>query len=344
LGFLIPIGLLLAIGLFTLISLDYISNAYFIFVGLGILLFLFFSRIDFEVISIFSKFFYIGSIIFLLVPILIGSATRGTIRWIPIGDLTVQPAELVRPFLFVFLAVYLQQGKKTLGRFLKGGILFAIPTFLILIQPSLGVTLMTLFGGLGIYLLSSYPKKYYLYLLVIVAISIPIGWALLADYQRARISTFLDPTSDPQGAGYNSLQAMISVGSGRLSGRGLGRGVQTQLAYLPEKQSDFVFAALSEELGFVGAILVLTITFYLLYKLVKIIENSNDPVGRAFVSGFFLSLFAQIVVHVGMNTGMLPITGVPYPLISAGGSSLLATMAGLGIASSVKNTKKTSFS
>ncbi|KKU02897.1 MAG: Cell elongation-specific peptidoglycan biosynthesis regulator RodA [Candidatus Woesebacteria bacterium GW2011_GWE1_45_18] len=167
--------------------------------------------------------------------------------------------------------------------------------------------------------------------LAFVALS-PLFWQIMQPYQRERILTFVNPESDPYGAGYNALQSMISVGSGRLLGRGLGKGVQTQLAFLPEKHTDFIFAAVGEELGFLGAGLLLLGGFFILSRLVSIVENASSPAGRAYVSGFFLTLLVQTFVHVGMNVGLLPITGVPFPLVSAGGSSLLGTFIGLGIA------------
>jgi len=211
-------------------------------------------------------------------------------------------------------------------------LLLALPTFLILVQPSLGVALLTVVGFVGILLAAGIKKKYFLYaVLAFVALS-PLFWQIMQPYQRERILTFVNPESDPYGAGYNALQSMISVGSGRLLGRGLGKGVQTQLAFLPEKHTDFIFAAVGEELGFLGAGLLLLGGFFILSRLVSIVENASSPAGRAYVSGFFLTLLVQTFVHVGMNVGLLPITGVPFPLVSAGGSSLLGTFIGLGIA------------
>ena len=154
----------------------------------------------------------------------------------------------------------------------------------------------------------------------------------MAPYQKERITTFLEPTKDPKGAGYNSIQSTIAAGSGKIFGTGLGKGVQTQLAFLPEKQTDFIFASTAEELGLVGVSLVLLASFLILWRLTHIMENSINPSGRAYVAGFFLTYILQIFVHAGMNMGMLPVTGLPFPLLSAGGSSLLATMIGLGIA------------
>jgi rod shape determining protein RodA len=175
-------------------------------------------------------------------------------------------------------------------------------------------------------------KKYLLTGVAIALIAVPLVWNILAPYQRSRVSSFLNPSEDPLGAGYNSIQSMVSVGSGMFIGRGLGKGVQTQLAFLPEKHTDFIFAAVSEELGFIGATITILCLFVLFWRLIKIIESARSFAARAFVSGLFLTLFVETLIHIGMNLGLLPITGVPLPLVSAGGSSLIATMIGLGIA------------
>ena len=334
----ISMALLMAVGIFIQISLGYIESTYLIFIFLAIVVFFVSSAIDFEFYAAFSKYFYVLSIILLIIPLLIGQATRGTIRWIPIGSFTLQPAEIVRPFLFLFAAKYLNSGKKNYTNIFNAALIFGLPTFLILIQPSLGVTILTSFGFLGVYLLSRFTKRQYLISFLIVLISLPIGLSLTADYQRQRLTAFLNPGDDPLGAGYNSIQSMISVGSGGFFGRGLGRGVQTQLQFLPERQSDFIFASVSEELGFVGSTIILLITFYLLYRIIYIAKNTNSEIASAYTGGLFLSFFAQIMIHVGMNLGLFPITGVPYPFLSAGGSSLIATFFSLGIVSSVSTT------
>jgi len=211
-------------------------------------------------------------------------------------------------------------------------LLLALPAFLILVQPSLGVSVLTVVGFVGVLLAADIKKKYFLYAILAFIALTPLFWRIMQPYQRERIQTFINPASDPYGAGYNALQSMISVGSGKLLGRGLGKGVQTQLAFLPEKHTDFIFAAVGEELGYLGAGLLLLGGFFILVRLVSIVENASSPAARAYVSGFFLTLLVQTFVHVGMNLGLLPITGVPFPLVSAGGSSLLATFVGLGIA------------
>jgi rod shape determining protein RodA len=324
---------LLIFSAVVLVSLDKaLFPAYFLFIFISLLAFWFFSQIDFEIVSVFSKFFYIASIVLLLLTIVIGSVTRGTVRWIPIGAFHLQPAEIVRPFLLVFFANYLAKGEVTLKKALKALGLLALPVVLIFIQPSLSVSVLTIIGFFGVALASKFNKKYLLIGFAGLIVLLPLVWQILAPYQKQRITSFLEPGSDPLGAGYNSLQSTIAAGSGKIFGTGLGKGVQTQLAFLPEKQTDFIFASIGEELGFVGAGFVLLISFIILFRLTYYMERSVSPAGRAYISGFFLIYLIQVFIHVGMNMGMLPITGLPFPLLSAGGSSLLATMIGLGIA------------
>ncbi len=304
---------------------------YFLYITLALVAFFVFSQIDFDILVLFSKQFYVGSIIFLILPLLIGQVTRGAIRWIPIGPLTIQPAEIVRPFLFIFFANYLSNTEISQSRFLKVLLLLAIPVLLIVIQPSLGVAILTVIGFLGVFFASGINKKHLLLALLGILIIIPLLWQILAPYQKGRILTFLEPSRDPLGGGYNSIQAMISVGSGKILGRGLGKGVQTQLSFLPERHTDFIFASISEELGFLGAILIIFGELFILSRIIATVENAQSLSARAFASGIFLSYFVQTIVHIGMNMGIFPITGIPLPLVSAGGSSLLATMISLGM-------------
>ena len=334
----VPIFLLLIFSFFILNSVSpALFPSYYWYYGLGLIAFLFFSLFDFEMISAFSRYFYVVSIVLLLITLVIGQVTRGTVRWIPIGSISLQTSELVRPFLLIFFANYLTEKKLNMKRLFKIVGLMALPLFLILVQPSLGVTVLTGIGFLGIFLASEVEKKYFLFLGLIILALVPVVFFLLAPYQKTRITAFLDPSKDPLGVGYNAIQSTISVGSGMFLGRGLGRGVGTQLSFLPERHTDFIFASIAEEMGFVGAIVLLIITASILYRIVSYTENAITVPARLFLGGLFLTLFAQTLIHVGMNMSLFPITGVPYPLVSAGGSSLLATMASLGI---VIGTKK----
>ena len=305
---------------------------YFIYIVVAIAAFWFFSQLGFEAVSVFSSHLYVFSILLLVINLIIGSVTRGTVRWIPIGPISLQPAELVRPFLLVFFAVYLTSGKFDMKKFVKAIFLLGLPAFLILVQPSLGVSVLTVTGFLGVLIATNFNKKYIFAGIGLVLLLVPVFWKLMAPYQQERILSFISPASDKLGAGYNSLQSTIAAGSGKLTGRGLGKGIQTQLSFLPEKQTDFIFSATAEELGFLGAGFMIAAIFIILFRLTVFMENSVSSAGRAYLSGLFLTLTVQVFIHVGMNMGLLPVTGLPFPLVSSGGSSLLATMTGLGIA------------
>lgn len=298
---------------------------YYVYILFAIIFFIVFLHTDFDTLGAFSGFLYGGSILLLILPIVIGQVTRGTIRWIPIGSFNLQPAEIVRPFLILFFAHFFASRTLTLKRFLLSVPLMGLPLILIFLQPSLGVTLLTLAGFGGVIFSLNISRKYYVYAIVFFAIMSPILWSFLAPYQKDRVYSILSPGSDPMGQGYNSIQSVIAVGSGMFSGRGLGNGIQTQLSFLPEKHTDFMFAAISEELGFVGSAICLLSLFAILLRFITFLDKTSSPTRKAYISGVFASFFLQIFVHIGMNMGMLPITGIPLPLVSYGGSSLLST-------------------
>lgn len=336
---LIAIGALITLSTIMLNSVaPHLFPQYYLFIFLGLVFLLIFSSIDFEVYSAFSLILFIVSIVLLILPIAIGEVTRGVVRWIPIGSFTLQPAEIARPFIFLFFATRLATRFEELSikKLIKISLLFVIPFGLIFMQPSFGVAMVTLIGYVGVLLAVNFRKQLLLYVPILGMLGMPIIWFLLAPYQKERILSVLSSDPDPLGSGYNSLQALISVGSGMLTGRGLGSGVQTQLSFLPERHTDFIFAAISEELGFLGATITIILVFLLLYRVVAVIQKSNGLVARAFTSGVFLSLLAQATVHIGMNAGLLPITGLPLPLVSAGGSSFLGTCIMLGMVISAK--------
>lgn len=305
--------------------------SYFIYLVLAGLCFYTILKVDFDIMEALSPILYIVCLLLLILPLVIGQVTRGAIRWIPIGSFTIQPSEIARPFLLMFLARYLTNYEINLRHLFKTLLLFLTPFFLILIQPSLGVALLTAIGFLGVLLASSVDKRYIFGGFFLLFLLLPLLWFILAPYQRQRVFSFINPSADPKGAGYNSIQSMITVGSGKFLGRGLGEGIQTQLKFLPEKHTDFVFAAVAEELGFVGATVLLVTLFVLFWSLVIVISKARNPTARAFSAGIFLVLLAETIIHVGMNMGLLPITGVPLPFVSAGGSALLGTAISLAI-------------
>lgn len=315
----------------------YAFPSYFLYIALALLAFLLFSQLDFLVLQSFSTLLYGFSVFLLTLPILIGEVTRGTIRWIQIGGFTLQPAEIARPFLILFIAQYLTREELTVRRFFVATALFMGPTFLILLAPSLGVSVLAAVGFVGVVLSLRFNKRLLITAVLMGLMLLPFSWFLLADYQKERVEALFSPSQDPQGIGYNSIQALITVGSGGWTGRGLGEGVQTQLYFLPERHTDFIFASVSEELGFVGAFFVIILLFFLLWRILSVVTRAKNYTARAYAAGVFLTLFAQIMVHIGMNMGLFPITGLPLPLVSLGGSSLLANMIMLGMVVSAKN-------
>ncbi|HJX01986.1 MAG TPA: FtsW/RodA/SpoVE family cell cycle protein [Candidatus Humimicrobiaceae bacterium] len=325
----------LTLVLISMLVLNSISPSifpvYYFYVILSFFVFIFFVSVDYKILATFYWHFYVLSIILLILPLIIGQITRGAIRWIPLGPITIQTSEIVRPFLLIFFSVYATSEEIRIKKLFKLVVLTLIPVSLILIQPSLGVSIITALGIIGIVLTSKMNKKLLLSILVLIPLIVPLFWFMLAPYQRDRISGFINPQIDSLGAGYNSIQSTISVGSGKIFGRGLGKGIQTQLAFLPEKHTDFIFAAIAEELGLVGAGIVLICLFNILFRITKYIEISSNP-KRAYLIGVLFVITAETVIHLGMNMGLLPITGLPLPLVSAGGSALLSTSISLAIA------------
>ena len=264
---------------------------------------------------------FIISCILLLLPLILGNITRGSRRWIDIGQISLQPSEIVKPGLMLFLA----SGKYSL--------LHLLPVAIIIAQPDLGSALTVLVLLIPVVLYTPKLLKLSLLLALFGLILSPITWRfLLHNYQKNRIETFLNPTHDPLGQGYNLIQSQIAVGSGGFFGKGYRQGTQGQLLFLPEKHTDFIFAATSEELGLVSILLIFLAYFLLLRTLLnKAFNTLNNRPLFLFTLGITLEIWIQMVVNVGMNIGLLPITGIPLPFLSVGGSSLLALLFSLGI-------------
>ena len=311
----------------------------FLILSLGI--FFLFSRIDFRIFENITTFFYGGSLFLLLITFVLGEVTRGSIRWIQLGFINLQPSEIVKPFLIIFFASYFsKQEKFTPMTVVNSLILLLIPLFLVFKQPDLGSTLVIFVSFLGIAISSRLPKIYFALGTLITVVFSPIAWFLMQPYQKERIYSFFNPYADPLGAGYHIIQSIITVGSGGFLGRGLGKGTQSQFAFLPEHHTDFMFASLTEELGFLGASILLLCYFFLLVRILVIAQNSQSSFGKLVCYSVFSLLLFQIFINIGMNMGIMPVTGITLPLVSYGGSSLLATLICLGIVESVARLQK----
>lgn len=337
----IPVLVLVSISLTTLFSVNFgFFRNQLIFFILSIGVFLFFTNVDFSFLEELAKPIYIVSFVGLLILLFLGYEARGAARWLDFFGFRLQFSEIFKPFLAVALGTFLAKREKsllTLG-FLS---LFLLPlTFLIYKQPDLGSALMYVFAVLLTLMIAGYPFRWFTILAVALGITAPLIFPLLHEYQRARILTFLHLTNDPLGSSYNSIQAIIAVGSGMFLGKGLGQGTQSLLKFLPEQHTDFIFATLSEALGFVGSSVVLLTAGFLLYRLYQIARDSGSQAEKIFIIATFSLLSLQFFINIGMNIGLLPIVGVPLPFVSYGGSSLLSNAIFLGIASNISSSRK----
>lgn len=315
------------------------QQAIFIVVGLG--LFFLMANIDYCLLAKFSLPIFVCSTLLLFLPIIGGGFVRGSQRWIQLGPVSFQPSEFIKPWFILFFASFFAKEEKLgLKSFLQVLLVLVVPLFLVFRQPDLGSTIVLGLIWLGIFFASGISLRYILFLVAGFGAIAPLGWRMLKDYQRQRLFSFLDPSGDPFGSGYNLIQSTVAVGSGWFFGRGWGKGTQSHLLFLPERHTDFVFASFAEEFGFLGSlILVLTIVF-LLVLILRIGQKANDRLGVLICAGVFVYIFCQGFMNMGMSMGILPITGVTLPLLSYGGNSVLSVLISLGIVQNIALSKR----
>lgn len=340
--------LLMALGLLTLFSLSSVSIFPFferqiIWAGIGILGLISVSLIDFRVFRTQSAvvlLIYFAAI-FLLIAVLLGNfAIRGVEAWVRIGAFSLQPVELAKLALIILLAKFFSKRHIEIYRLrhlIVSGAYFAIPALLVLLQPDLGSAVVLGAIWASIIIFSGIKLRHFLTLIVFTAVLSLLAWAMvLAPYQKDRVTTFFNPYAVPQSAGYQMIQSMIAVGSGQVWGKGLGYGSQSHLNFLPEAETDFIFAAYAEEWGFVGVAILLSLIFIVLWRIVLISMRSSDNFSRLYALGFAALIFVQSFIHIGMNMGVLPVTGLTLPFVSYGGSSLITLLLGVGILQNIK--------
>jgi len=283
----------------------------------------------------FSLPIFAGIVFFLVLPLIFGQVIRGSSRWIFIKELSIQPSEFIKPLYVISLASIVS--KIDLARLKSFVIVVAMivfPALLVLAQPDLGSALQLLATGGLILIFSKVKKSWLIFLSGVGLLATFLGWNfLIADYQKERVSYFLHPEKDPLGKGYNAIQVKITVGSGSFFGNGLGQGGQTRLAFLPERHTDFIFATLAESFGFAGIIVVVSLYFLIFWHIYRILAATDNDYHYLIILGIGFYLWIQLTINIGMNLGILPITGLALPLFSSGGSSLLSTMIGLGLIS-----------
>ncbi|MBN2285089.1 MAG: rod shape-determining protein RodA [Tissierellales bacterium] len=277
----------------------------------------------------------------LLIAVLIfgfGEEQWGARSWLSIGGLAFQPSEVVKFGLIISLAKYIDVNKETINHpltLLKILIFVGIPIFLILLQPDFGTAMVFVFFILVMLFIGGLNIRYFVFFIILGLIMIPILGATLDAYQIDRIKVFLDPELDPQGAGYQVLQSKLAIGSGLIYGRGLFQGVQNQYGFLPAKQTDFIFAVIGEELGLLGGMLLILLYSFLIYRLIRIAKYAHDMFGSLIVIGITSMMFFHIFENIGMTIGLTPVTGIPLPFISYGGTFMLINMISVGLALSV---------
>ncbi len=331
-------GLILIFGLFSLYSIDpELARVQLLFALLGGLGFFLFSILDYRHLKTGALPLFILTIALLWGVLIWGKEVGGAYRWFSVGPFFFTPSELAKPSLIILLAAFFSRlaSPLKLRDLLLGVLPAAILSMLVFFQPSLGTALVFVAIWVGLVWVAGISYPYLFGGLLLLFISLPILWGSLQDYQQERITSFLNPVLDPLGAGYNVIQSMIAVGSGRFLGKGFGMGTQSHLRFLPVRHTDFIFASLTEEWGLLGASLLLLLYLVLLWRILRIATSQQDKFGFFLGIGVFAFLFTQVVINVGMNVGIAPITGLPLPLVSYGGSSLLFTLICVGVVHSL---------
>jgi rod shape determining protein RodA len=297
------------------------------------------SRVDYHMVLEQTPWLYCVSVFFLAGLLVAGHTIAGTRRWLQFGPMTFQVSEVVKLIIILVVAAYFADRRiraVTWGDLIKLGICAGIPAVLVALEPDLG-TALTFVPIIAAGVLFAGIRWQYVAVLCLAGIlALPVGWHVLRPYQRERLLTFVHPTQNTQGSSYQVTQTKIAIGSGGFWGKGLGNGTQSRLGFIPVSHADSIFAAFAEEQGFIGTSLVLLLYFALLLRLLDGAQTAPDRAGAFLLIGLAAVLFFQVFLNTGMMIGVLPMTGVPLPLMSQGGSSLLFTFLGLGLAMSVR--------
>lgn len=343
----VSVLLLTIIGLLSIYSTSFVHNPTFFYKQLGFIIAGFFLMIIFTWFD--YRFFrnhprlliglYIFSTLLLIAVLIFGREIRGATSWFKMGIFSFEPAELAKLIMILILAQYFSLRHIELYRIrhiIVSGIYTAVPAFLIFLQPDLGTAMVLIFLWLVIMIVAGIKPRQLLILLLIGLIIFSIAWlVLLKPYQKERIITFINPYLDPLGSSYQRIQSVIAIGAGQLWGRGLGQGTQSQLQFLPEQHTDFIFASIAEEWGFTGVLIIFILYFLFFFRIIKISLQGPNNFARLFCIGALIIFFFQIFVNVGMNLGLLPIAGISLPFLSYGGSNLIISFITLGIIQSV---------
>ncbi|ROR05607.1 peptidoglycan glycosyltransferase MrdB [Erwinia sp. JUb26] len=312
-------------------------------IAMGILVMLVMAQVPPRVYEGWAPYLYIVCVILLIAVDAFGHISKGAQRWLDLGIVRFQPSEIAKIAVPLMVARFINRDvcPPTLKNTAIALVLIFMPTLLVAAQPDLGTSILIAASGLFVLFLSGMSWRLIAIAVVLVAAFIPVLWFfLMHDYQRDRVMMLLDPESDPLGAGYHIIQSKIAIGSGGLRGKGWLHGTQSQLEFLPERHTDFIFAVLAEELGLVGVLVLLILYVLLIMRGLMMAARAQTTFGRVMAGGLMLIFFVYVFVNIGMVSGILPVVGVPLPLVSYGGSALIVLMAGFGIIMSIHTHRK----
>jgi len=316
-------------------ELLYHTKSHILRFGIFFVLFLVLSFVQTKVWHRIGYIFYFVILLMLFWALYFGVTASGSQRWISLYVFNLQPSELMKIAIIISFAKFYHRTKSMEVNRIKNVIqplvTLTIPIFLVIAQPDLGTAILIAGTGISVMWLSGLKLKYFVYSFLILMVTAPFAISLLKPYQKLRVLTFFNPDRDPLGAGYQIIQSKIAVGSGGLAGKGFLKGTQSYLEFLPEKHTDFIFTLFSEEFGFVGSIFLLILYIILIYRIILIGFKSRNYFGKLYCFGFASAIFIYVMVNMSMVLGILPIVGSPLPIMSYGGSSMLATMIGLSI-------------
>lgn len=340
------IGLTLIVGLAVLYSAsgqkDHLLMKQMIHLTLGFAAFFVMSHIPIPTFKQWAPLLYGLGLLLLITVILVGSTSKGAQRWIHLSSIRFQPSELMKLFLPLMLAYYLSHQKTplTLKTILISLAIVFIPGLLIAKQPDLGTAILVIATGLGVLFFAGISWKLINRLAILTLCALPLLWWKLHAYQKQRVLTFLNPERDPLGSGYHIIQSKIAIGSGGLYGKGWCQGTQSQLNFLPERTTDFIFSVFSEEFGFIGVCLLFLLYFAIIVRGMLIMLHAKKSFDRLLAGGITFSFFVCFFINIGMVSGILPVVGCPLPLLSYGGTSLLTWMAAFGILVAIQSQQK----
>jgi rod shape determining protein RodA len=304
---------------------------------LGIVCMLVFARVSTHQLSLWSPWLYIGGMLCLLLTFFIGDVGKGAQRWLDLGIVRFQPSELMKLIVPMMMAWYLS-GKLLPPRFrhiVVATIIFVLPVVLIVKQPDLGTALLVISAGFVCLFLAGMSWWWMLGGSLLACAAMPLAWNFLRAYQQQRVLTFLNPESDPLGAGYHIIQSKIAIGSGGIYGKGWLNGTQSHLDFLPERSTDFIFSVLAEEFGLFGVLIILALSGFIVLRGLRIASRAKDGYSRIVAGSITLTFFVYLIVNVGMVSGLLPVVGVPLPLVSYGGTSMVTLLIGFGMLMSI---------